>query len=90
MFHKIKKVTALPGYKLAVLFEDESQKEYDVNPLFGIWSAFQDLKNIDGLFHQVRVDTGGYGISWNDNIDLSCEELWENGKPIGGGNAKQM
>ncbi len=21
----------------------------------------------------------GYGISWNDEIDLSCDELWENG-----------
>lgn len=21
-----------------------------------------------------------YGISWNDNIDLSSNELWENGK----------
>ena len=22
---------------------------------------------------------GEYGISWNDEIDLSCDELWENG-----------
>ena len=38
------------------------------------------LKNIDGLFDQVKVDVGGYGISWNDDLDLSCEELWINGK----------
>jgi hypothetical protein len=28
---------------------------------------------------QVRVDTGGFGISWNDEIDLSCDELYDNG-----------
>jgi len=30
----------------------------------------------------VKVDAGGYGISWNDDIDLSEYELWTNGKPI--------
>ena len=30
--------------------------------------------------NNVKVDAGGYGISWNDNIDLSSNELWENGK----------
>ena len=28
------------------------------------------------------VDVGGYGIVWNDDVDLSCDELWENGKEI--------
>ncbi len=29
---------------------------------------------------RVRVDTGGYGISWNDAIDLSEYELWTHGR----------
>ena len=28
------------------------------------------------------VDEGGYGVSWSDDIDLSAEELWENGEKI--------
>ena len=32
-----------------------------------------------GLFQNVKVDVGGYEIYWNDSIDLSCEELWNNG-----------
>jgi len=39
----------------------------------------QNLKEISGLFWNVKTDLGGYGISWNDEIDLSCDELWENG-----------
>ena len=40
------------------------------------------LSNVKGLFEQVQVDSGGYGISWNDDIDLSCNELWENGTVV--------
>ena len=38
---------------------------------------FKDLKKIKGLFQNVRVDIDRYGIYWNDDIDLSCNELWE-------------
>ena len=31
------------------------------------------------MFATVSVDVGGYGIVWNDELDLSYEELWENG-----------
>lgn len=40
---------------------------------------FNNLKTIKGLFQQVKVDAGGYGISWNDEIDLASEELRLNG-----------
>ena len=34
------------------------------------------------LFGSVVVDQGGYGIIWNDDIDISCDELWANGEEI--------
>ena len=34
------------------------------------------------MFEDVEVDAGGYGISWNDDLDLSCDEIWEHGEPI--------
>jgi hypothetical protein len=39
---------------------------------------FQILKS-DPFFKTVKVDSGGYGISWNDDADLSEYELWKNG-----------
>jgi hypothetical protein len=59
-----------------VQFLNCENKEYDVKPLFKIWASFQTLARVSGLFEQVRVDAGGYGISWNDDIDLSCDELY--------------
>lgn len=78
MFYKVKKVTPLKEYILEVTFENDIIKYYDVSQLFQKWTVFQNLKTVNGLFEQVKVDKGGYGISWNDEIDLSCNELWEN------------
>jgi hypothetical protein len=79
MFHKVGTVTPLPEYRLAVRFINGEEKEYDVKLLFDRWEAFQALTYIPGLFDQVKVDSGGYGISWNEQIDLACDELYENG-----------
>ncbi len=80
MFHKIKTVKALPNYILEVIFENDEIKYYDVKQLFEKWVIFENLKNVKGLFEQVKVDAGGYGISWNEELDLSCNELYSNGK----------
>lgn len=82
MFHKVKEVSVVEKYVLQVVFTDGVVKKYDVEPLFSEIEAFQTLKEVQGLFELVRVDAGGYGICWNDDIDLACDELWENGIEI--------
>ena len=39
----------------------------------------------DVFFKTVTVDAGGYGVSWNDEVDLSEYELWHNGAEPGRG-----
>ncbi len=82
MFHKVKAVTALPDYRLSVQFAEGVTKIYDVKPLFSKWASFKELENTPELFYGVTVDMGGYGIVWNDDLDLSCNELFENGKTV--------
>lgn len=82
MFHKIKSVKPLMGFKLLVQFTEGTTKEYDINPIIKKWPAFQAFKEIPALFDAVTVDAGGYGVVWNDELDLSCDELWENGKEV--------
>ena len=81
MFHKIKDVSPLPEYCLSVQFSEGCMKIYDVKPLFEKIPAFQTLENPE-LFSDVQVDVGGHGIVWNDDLDLSCDELWDNGKIV--------
>lgn len=81
MFHKIKDVTPLPGLRLYVQFANGTTKLYDMASLVGRFDAFKELEK-GHLFEDVAVDAGGYGISWNDDLDLSCDEIWEHGEPI--------
>lgn len=82
MFHKIKNVSALPEYKLSVQFSEGITKIYDVKPLFEKLPVFAELKDNSHIFACVSVDVGGYGIVWNDELDLSCDELWQNGAVV--------
>ncbi|MBQ0041627.1 MAG: DUF2442 domain-containing protein [Clostridiales bacterium] len=79
MFHKIKNVTALPEYKLSVQFSEGVTKIYDVTRLFREYPMFIIP---EGEFRRAIVDTGGYGIVWNDDLDLACDELWEHGEVV--------
>ena len=82
MFHKIKNVTIISNFELCIQFDEGVVKEYDVKPLFRKLDMFRQIKDNPEDFASVSVDVGGYGIIWNDNLDLSCDELWENGVEI--------
>ena len=82
MFHKVKSVNPLPDFVLSVQFSEGITKTYDVKMLFERWPAFEKFKAQPGYFDKVQVDQGGYGIIWDDYLDLSCDELFENGKVV--------
>ena len=77
---KIKNVQAKNDYHLIIKFDNNSFKEYDCQQLF-YRPEFKPLLN-KAFFRSVKVDSGGYGVSWNDDIDISEYELWINGKDI--------
>ncbi|MGM9602447.1 MAG: DUF2442 domain-containing protein [Faecousia sp.] len=82
MFHKVKNVSALPDFRLSVQFSEGVTKLYDIKPLFEKLPVFRYLKEHPEEFNGVSVDVGGYGIVWNDDLDLSCDELWEHGAQV--------
>lgn len=79
-YPKIAKVTPLSHYNLLVTFQNGVQKQYDCSSLLEE-EPFKPLVN-NSLFDQVEVAFGGYGILWNDEIDLSEAELWLQGIEI--------
>jgi hypothetical protein len=79
MFYKVQAVQPLSDYRLLVHFVSGEAKQYDVKPHFKEWDAFKALEHVQGLFEQVHVDAHGYGIAWNDDIDLDCNTLHECG-----------
>ena len=78
---KVKSVKPLSAVRLLVRFDNEVEKIYDCNQLSHL-DMFEFLKS-EAFFKSVKVDAGGYGISWNDDVDLSEYELWTNGEEKG-------
>lgn len=82
MFHTVKEVNALPEYQISVRFAEGITKIYNVALLIERYSFFLLLKDDIDLFSSVVVDQGGYGVVLNDDIDISCDELWANGEIV--------
>ena len=80
-YPKVKSVVHDRDKKLLVTFDNGVIKVYDCKPLLKT-EAFGRLKQ-DWLFKSVQADKSGYGISWDDEINLSESELWENGQLAG-------
>ena len=85
---KIKSVKTGDKRQLMVTFECGTEKLYDCSRVL-TRPEFQLLKT-PAFFNSVRVDPGGYGISWNDDVDISEYELWTNGKTVTGGTSPDM
>jgi hypothetical protein len=77
---RILSVQGIENKKLLVKFENGVEKSYDCTQLLG-FERFQLLQT-EAFFKSVKVDVGGYGVSWDDNVDLSEYELWTNGVEI--------
>ena len=78
VYPKIKGVDPLDAKQLLVTFSTGEDKIYDCTPLLAE-PEFSLLKN-EMFFRTVRVDHGGYGVVWNEEVDLSESELWIHGE----------
>jgi len=79
-YPKVKSVLAIDGHNLLVEFDNNEKKKYDVAPLLSK-EMFSPLKN-PALFKAVKVEQGGYAVTWNSEIDISEHELWKHGQPM--------
>ena len=77
---RIKSVKPKDDHYLIVEFDNNTKKLYDVAPLFER-QMFSPLKN-PAFFRAVQVDSGGYAVYWNEDIDLSENELWTKGQQL--------
>lgn len=78
---RIKSITALPDYRLSVVFDDGKSVVYDVGEDIEQVEDFRMLKQIPQLWGQARVDSSRTCVYWNDRIDLLSDTLYEYGVP---------
>jgi hypothetical protein len=65
---RIVSAKAIDDQTLMVKFTNLEIRKYDISK----------LRN-PGFFRNFRVELGGYGLVWNEDIDISEYELWQNG-----------
>ena len=83
MTHRIISVKPMKDSVLLVCFQNGIEKTYDMRTLYSIFPQFKVFETDVELFNQVQVDMGGYGVSWNDDLDLDAEDIWEYGTETG-------
>jgi hypothetical protein len=79
-YPKILSVIPLEKYQLRVTFTNHITKVYDCSDILK-HHRFSVLYD-PAFFRAVHVDQGGYGVFWNDDLDLSESELWLHGKSL--------
>lgn len=83
MVHKIISVKTKDNLIVVATFFDGAVKEYDIKNLFGLYPQLKQLESDEKMFKAAQVDAGGYGISWNDDLDLDSDTIWEEGVEVG-------
>ena len=81
MFRIITKIEAKDDLVIHATFADGEVVSFDIKTLFEKYPVFKELED-KSLFESVQIDGMGYGISWNDKLDLSSDGIYERGEHI--------
>lgn len=78
----IEKVRPLDGFILEAVFTGGEIRQYDCQLLIDEIPAFSAMAQDPEIFSHPQVACGGYGVVWNDDLDVASEEIWDNGKVV--------
>ena len=78
---RVTDVTPAEDMQLLVCFENGIKKKYDTKQLLSQFPYYDKLKD-EAFFKLVKVECGGCGVGWDEDIDISEVELWEGGEAV--------
>ena len=76
---KIEDVVPLPNYHLLVFFREGTIRKCDLRKYFEKTPRFSILLKRPDYFRSVRIQTGGYGIQWDENLSIPDSALYKMG-----------
>ena len=82
VLHLLRSISTTKDLHLIAQFDDGTIKSYDVEKLSERNKVFKVFESKSDLFAKAKVDAGGYGVVWNEALDLSSDEIWANGETI--------
>ena len=79
-FKKIKFVYPIDNYEIVAIFTDGKKKIFDVKLLMQKYEPFKVFESNMELFLSARVGPGGYAVIWNDELDISADSVYYDGR----------
>ena len=83
MFHTATDVTFLEDVTMEVTYRDGKIIRYDMSKLFSKYPQLIKLREDRKLFESGYIDPGGYGIIWNDELDIDATSVYYDGELVG-------
>lgn len=80
--YPIRTLTLVKDYTVIAHFKNGDVKQYDFWPVINRLNGLKPLAEDYELFKQLHLDPGGYGVIWNDDLDLASEDLWYDGVDV--------
>ena len=84
---KIVSAQIIDDHTLLIEFSQSEFKKYDISNLLNK-EMFVPFQN-PSFFKNFKIESGGYGLIWNEDIDISEYELWRNGVSLKDGETLQ-
>ena len=78
-----KKVRFLQDVTIEVTFQDGKIITYDMSRLFKKYPQLEELRRDRQLFESGHLDPGGFGIVWNDELDIEAWGIYQDGEVVG-------
>ena len=82
MYNRLTSISFEENLIIIAKFNDGKIVSYNIRQLYDQFPIFKKLENDPLLFNNGIIAPGGCGIIFNDEIDIACEELYENGTLI--------
>ena len=79
---KVEDVVPLQNCCLLVFFRDGTVRKCDLTKYFEKTQRFSILGKRPEYFSRVQMQTGGYGVQWDENLSVSDSMLYKMGKRI--------
>lgn len=76
-------VKFLDDVKLQMTFQDGKVVQYDMSKMFNKYPQLSKLRDNRSLFERGKLDPGGFGIIWNDDLDFDAMSIYEGGEVVG-------
>ena len=80
MHYCASKVSFLENTIIELTYFDGRVVRYDMSMLFSKYPQLEELRKNPELFKRGHLDPGGYGVSWNDNLDVDATGIYFEGE----------